>query len=492
MSDDLAVLLSHPCRQCVGHLHEPSQIIGEKHRIAVDLVNNSRQCHAVVEVRLRPFSHRHRETIAQIRWAADNCGRSDHALASNPMGLEKWMGALRERNFRLYFLGQLTSAIGTGMTPVALSFAVLALRHGSASDVGVVLAAQTVPLLIFLLVGGVAGDRFGRRRMMLGADVLRASAETALGLWILFGHPPLWGFLLLPALVGTGTAFFMPSLTGLIPQIVRDDRLAQANALNGLTFSIGSIIGPSIAGVIVATTNPGWAILADALSYVLSVWSLAALRLGPAREASVDSFYAQLRRGWSEFWSRTWLWATVMVASFSNMAMWAPFMVLGAVISKESLGGATAWGTILGAEGAGAVVGGVAMLSLRFSRPLVAASLSLLVWPYPMLVLAYRAPVPVIAVGAFLGGASFAIFDTQWQTTMQREIPSEVLSRVSSYDWFGSLIFLPLGYAVVGPVASVLGIHAMFIIGSACLVVGVGVLLLIPAVRQIRAGAGGT
>jgi len=367
---------------------------------------------------------------------------------------------------------------------------VLALRHGSASDVGTVLAAQTVPLVVFLLVGGVAGDRFGRRRVMLGADVLRASAETALGAWILFGHPPLWAFLLLPALVGTGTAFFMPSLTGLIPQIVPSDRLTQANALNGLTFSIGAIIGPSVAGVIVATANPGWAILADAVSYVLSVCSLAALRLGPITEASSGSFYDQLRRGWHEFWSRTWLWATVMVASFSNMAMMAPFLVLGAVISKESLGGATAWGTILGAEGAGAVVGGVAMLRLRFSRPLVAAAITLLVWPYPLLVLAYRAPVPVIAIGAFLGGAAFAVFDTQWQTTMQREIPAEVLSRVSAYDWFGSLIFLPLGYAIVGPIASVLGIHAMFIIASASLIVGIAVILLIPSARQIRASTG--
>ncbi|MGO9335391.1 MAG: MFS transporter [Acidimicrobiales bacterium] len=408
------------------------------------------------------------------------------------MRWERWLGALRERNFRLYFLGQLTSAIGTGMTPVALSFAVLALRHGSASDVGAVLTAQTIPLVVLLLVGGVAADRFGRRRVMLSADVLRASAETALGAWIVFGHPPFWGFLLLPALVGTGTAFFMPALTGLIPQIVSSERLTQANALNGLTFSIGAIIGPSVAGVIVATASPGWAILADALSYALSVCSLAALRLGPVTEATPDSFYSQLRRGWHEFWARTWLWAIVAAFSVANMAMMAPYLVLGAVISKESLGGATAWGTILGAEGAGAVIGGVAMLRLRFSRPLVAAALSLLVWPYPLLSLAYRAPVPVIVIGSFLGGAAFAIFDTQWQTTMQREIPTEVLSRVSAYDWFGSLVLLPLGYAIVGPVASVLGIHAVFIIGSAYLLMAVALILLIPSVRQMRAGTGGT
>jgi MFS family permease len=398
------------------------------------------------------------------------------------------MGALHERNFRLYFFGQLTSAIGSGMTPVALAFAVLGLRHGSASEVGAVLAAETVPLVIFLLAGGVAADRFGRRRVMLAADVLRATAEAALGAWILLGSPPLWGFLVLSALVGSGMAFFMPALTGLIPQIVSPERLTQANALNGLTFSIGGIIGPALAGVIVATTSPGWAILADGISYVLSVASLAALRLSPAVAPDSESFYAHLRRGWSEFWSRTWLWAIVVSASIFNLVVWAPYFVLGAVIAKASLGGATAWGTILGAQGAGAVIGGVAMLRVRFKRPLVVGTLALLAWPIPLLTLAYLAPVYVIAIGSFLGGVSFAVFDTQWQTTMQREIPREVLSRVSAYDWFGSLVFLPLGYAVVGPVASAVGAHGVFVFGSACLVLGVGAIVAIPAVRHMRAG----
>jgi MFS family permease len=406
------------------------------------------------------------------------------------MRLEKWLGALHERNFRLYFLGQLTSAVGTGMTPVALAFAVLALPHGSASDVGAVLAAETVPLVVFLLVGGVAGDRLGRRRVMLGADVLRAAAQTALGSWILFGHPPLWGFLVLSALVGTGTAFFVPALTGLIPQIVSPERLRQANALNGLSFSIGGIVGPAVAGVVVATASPGWAILADAFSYAVSVASLAALRMGPAVPSAPESFLAQLRTGWSEFWGRTWLWSIVVGASMFNLMTMAPYFVLGAVVAKQSLGGAAAWGTILGAQGAGAVLGGITMLRLHVKRPLVVGALSLLVWPFPMLALAYVAPVPVIAAGAFLGGASFAVFDTQWQTTMQREVPREVLSRVSAYDWFGSLVFLPLGYAIAGPVASVLGMRAVFVAGSAYMCVSVAAALFIPSVRNMRAGTG--
>jgi MFS family permease len=280
----------------------------------------------------------------------------------------------------------------------------------------------------------------------------------------------------------------MPALTGLIPQIVSGERLTQANALNGLTFSIGGIIGPAAAGVIVATSSPGWAILADAISYLLSVASLAALRLAPTtQDATSESFYGHLRRGWSEFWSRTWLWAIVVSASVFNMVAWAPYFVLGAVISKEHLGGARVWGTILGVQGAGAVLGGVALLRLRFRRPLLTAVLSLLAWPFPLLALAYLAPVPVIAFGAFLGGASFAVFDAQWQTTMQRQVPADVLSRVSAYDWFGSLVFLPLGYVIVGPVSSIVGVHAVFVLGSVSIVAAVAILALVPSIRHMRA-----
>jgi Transmembrane secretion effector len=401
------------------------------------------------------------------------------------MRLERWLGALHERNFRLYFVGQLTSSVGTGMAPVALSFAVLALRHSSATKVGEVLTAETVPLVVFLLVAGVIADRLGRRRVMLCADMLRGTAEALLAAWILLGQPPLWGFLVLAALVGTGTAFFMPALTGLVPEIVNSERLSQANALNGLTYSVGSIIGPAIAGVIVATTSPGWAIFADAVSYGVSVACLAALRLQPLAHRTEESFYRQLRDGWREFWSRVWLWSIVLEAAVGNMVMMAPFFVLGAVISKSSLGGATAWGAILGAQGAGSVLGGVVMLRFNFGRPLVAATLSLIVWPFPLLALAYHAPVPVIAIGSFLGGVSFSIFGTQWNSTLQRQVPREVLSRVSAYDWFCSMVFLPLGFAIVGPVSSVIGVHVVFIVGSVSAVLSAAISMCIPSIRHM-------
>jgi MFS family permease len=348
------------------------------------------------------------------------------------MQLESWLGALRERNFRLYFVGQLTSAVGSGMAPVAISFAVLALPHGSASEVGIVLTAGAVPLVLFLLVGGVIADRLGRRVVMLGADLLRCLAQAVLALWILVGHPPLWGFVVLAALVGLGEAFFTPASTGLIQQVVSLERRTQANALNGLSFSIGGIIGPALAGIIVAVSSPGWGVAADSLSYFVSVVTLFAMHVAHWERLEDSSFVHQLKEGWREFWSRTWLWVIVVEASLLNVLVMAPFMVLGPVVAKESLGGAPAWGTILAGFAAGSVAGGIVMLRLRFRRPLAVACLTLVVVAAPLMGLAVVAPTAVITAGAFLGGWSFAMFQVLWDTTMQREIPPELLARVSA------------------------------------------------------------
>jgi MFS family permease len=397
----------------------------------------------------------------------------------------KFLGALSDRDFRLYFVGQMTSAVGTGMTMVALSFAVLA-THAGASALGSVLAAETVPLAVFLLAGGVVADRLGRRRVMLGADALRGAAQAGLGAWVLLGPPPLWGFLVLAALVGTGTAFFTPAIAGMIPSVVREEHLSQANALNGLTFSIGTMVGPAIAGVIVAAASPGWAVIADAASYAVSVATLAMLRSSGGEMPARTGFFHQLRVGWREFWSRTWLWVIVVQWSVGNMLVFAPFFVLGAVIAKRSLGGATAWGTILAFQGVGAIAGGLVMLRVRPGRPLLVAVLSGVLVTWPLLALGLGAPLALIAAGAGASGIQLAVFAVLWDTTIQREVPPESRSRVSAYDWFGSLVFLPAGYAIAGPISGAIGIRTTFVAAGAYCVASTLLVLCVPAVTRLR------
>lgn len=402
------------------------------------------------------------------------------------MSSKAWLRPLRERNFRLFFLGQTTSQVGTGMAPVAVAFAVLA--HGSVSDVGYVLAAGTVPVVVLLLVGGVVGDRISRRRLLLEADSLRTLAELGLGLWVLVGHPPLWGFIALAALMGIGQAFFTPAMTGIVPQLLSADLLQQGNALNGISTSAGGIVGPAIAGVIVAVSSPGWAILADAATYLVSVISLMLIRVDWSAAEHPEAFMALLREGWREFWARAWLWAIVIQWSFVN-ALFASFFVLGPLVAKQSLGGASSWGAILAAEGTGAVIGGVVMLREHPRRPLLVATLSTLMYPLPLFFLAARSTTAAVAVAAFVGGLFMAVFMVQWTTTMQREIPAHVLSRVSAYDWFGSLVFAPMGMALAGPVASKIGISRTLIGCGALIILFVVATLLVPSVVRLTAPA---
>ena len=372
------------------------------------------------------------------------------------------------------------------MAPVAIAFAVLA--HGSASDVGYVLAAGTVPLVILLLAGGVVGDRISRRKLMLQSDALRTIAECALGIWVLLGNPPLWGFMALAALMGVGEAFFSPALTGIVPQMLSEKKLQQGNALNGISNSTGRIIGPAIAGVIVAISSPGWAILIDGLTYFVSVVSLAFIRIEWIASDEPETFITLLRQGWKEFWSRSWLWAVVIQSSSVN-ALFASFLVLGPVVAKQSLGGAPAWGAILAAEGAGAVLGGVIMLRVHPRRPLLIATLSSLVFPVPLFFIATRSPTALIAMFGFLAGGFITVFSVQWTTTLQREVPANVLSRVSAYDWFGSLVFLPIGMALVGPLASRIGITTTLVGSGVLMMLLILAVLAVPSVSRLQAPA---
>jgi hypothetical protein len=244
------------------------------------------------------------------------------------------------------------------------------------------------------------------------------------------------------------------------------------------------LAGPAVAGVIVAGAGAGWALAADAGSYAVSAACIATLRLGWSRpDPAGERFGAGLRTGLREFRSRTWLWSVVTQFSLLAATVFAPFLVLGAVIAKHSLGGADAWGLVLAANGAGGVVAGVVLLRARPRRPLLTGEAMLLVWALPLCALAFKAPLAVLTVSAFAAGAAQGAFEPLWMTTMQQLLPDEVLSRVSAYDWFGSLVFLPVGYLVAGPLSHAVGTRPLLLAGAGWLVVSTSAVL---AVRQVR------
>ncbi|HET7854831.1 MAG TPA: MFS transporter [Gaiellaceae bacterium] len=403
------------------------------------------------------------------------------------MGLADSFGALRERRFRLLWFGQTTSTLGDGLVPVALSFAVIQTLDGSATALGIVLAAHMLPLVAFVLVGGVWADRLPRQFVMLGSDVIRGVVQATAAILLLSGAAEIWHLVVLIAVYGTAEAFFQPASTGLVPATVRPARLQQANALIGLSRSSSFIVGPAIAGVIAATTNPGIVFVVDAATFAVSAACLALLRLPRvAREGERQSFFADLAGGWRELVSHTWLWVIVAWASTYLGIVVAPFLTLGPVIAKESLGGASAWGIIAAGWGAGSLGGYLLALRWKPSRPMLVCSLLVLLVAPAIVLLALRAPALVIAVAQAIGGIGMGFFSAVWQTTLQQHVREEALSRVSAWDWMGSLVFLPLGFVLVGPVSDAIGISTTLWVSVAWAVLSTCAVLLVPSVRNLR------
>jgi predicted MFS family arabinose efflux permease len=399
----------------------------------------------------------------------------------------RWLpGVLQERQFRLFFTGNLTSNFGTQMAPVAIAFAVLGEGYG-ATEVGLVLMAQAIPLVVLVMASGVLADRLGPRVVMLGADVLRLAAHGTLAVLLLTGRPGLLVFIVVEVFVGVGDAMFGPAVTGLIPRVATGPRLQQANALLAAGLSTGQVAGPAVAGIVVATVGPGWAVAADAATYLVSAICLALLHMPRVVASATESIVAQLAAGWREFTSHTWLWVIVLWASFFLMLSYAPYLVLGAVVAKNEYGGAGAWGTILAVQGVGALCGALVMMRVRVERPLLVASLGTFLYAAPIAALALHAPLVVVAAAAFIAGLSLSGWDTLWATTVQREIPPDMLARVSSYDWLGSVALLPVGFALVGPLAHGLGLTGALWFAAGSVVVSTLATLAVPSLRELRA-----
>ena len=392
---------------------------------------------------------------------------------------------LRHRNVRRYFAGYLPSQLGTAMASIALAFAVLD-SGGDAADLGYVFAAQIVAQVVLMLGGGVIADRLGRRRTMLGADLLRTAGQGVLAALLFIGDPPIWSFAVLAAMVGLGNAFFEPAFNGLIVEIAPADELGDAGALFGIASSSARVAGPALAGVLVAAADPATVLGLDAASYAISAVALSGLRLPPVRSAAGHSIIHDLVEGWGEFQSRTWLWVITVQFALFNLVAWGPFLLLGPVLSRADLGGARSWGIILAAYGAGSVLGGLVALGRRPHRPLLVAVVGTLGYPIPLALLALSASTPEVAAGAVVAGLGSAAFNVFWSACIQQQVPVDAQARVASFDLVGSYSAGPIAFAAAGPVAAVIGAHLLLGLGAAWTVVSSLVVIGLPAIRAVR------
>jgi MFS family permease len=396
------------------------------------------------------------------------------------------LGALAERNFRLVFSSTTISAIGDGVSYIALAFAILQIAHNSPTAIGVVLACRQGAAALVTLAAGVVADRLPRHVVLVAVASVQAVVQTVLAA-LLFGHHATVALIAVLAVVyGLADGFVIPAQNGLIPAVVSSSRLQQANALMGLSRSILAFGAPALGGILVAAGSPATAILVDAASFGVAAVLLVRVHVPPRADVvEPEPFLRELRDGWAEFRRQRWIFNTIVFFGIGNFAGQA-WSVLAPLVVKTHYGGAEHFGFVGSCFGVGLVLGGVIMLRWHPSRPLLASCLCAAPFGLGTWMLAFLVPFPVLLAAQVVAGTGLAIHLALWFTVFQQQVPEHARARVSSYDALGSYVLIPLGTAVVGPIAGWVGVRPTLI--GAGLVVQVMNLLVLaqPAVWSIR------
>lgn len=398
---------------------------------------------------------------------------------------------LRHRDFRLLFGGQAISVVGDALFPVALAFAVLELS-GSATSLGLVLAAQALPLALLVLVGGVVGDRLSRQRIMVVSDVARAVVQAVAAGLLIGGVAEIWHLAVLAGLYGAAEAFFRPAAGGLVPRLVPSDDLQQANGLIGMSQSLGMVLGPGLAGVLIALFGPGSAIAIDGASFLVSAACVLAMSTRPGtrvegeEDTTETQFLAQLKEGWREVSSRSWMWVFMIVIGGYHLIALPCVLALGPLVADRELDGASSWAIIVALFGVGAVLGSALALRLKPRRPMVVCGVAFLGAACQPAIIAGAGSTLLIGGLELLAGICVAYGFTLWETTLGREVPPHALSRVTSFDWFTAVGMMPIGYALVGPLADAVGLHPIMFAATAIMVCLAAVSITLPGVRGLE------
>jgi MFS family permease len=393
------------------------------------------------------------------------------------------LAPLREPRFRWYFLSRLVNLAGTTMAPVALAFAVLEVSD-SPGSLGLVLAAHSIPQVVFLLAGGVVADRLGRTLVIQVSNVGAGISQAVLAGLLLSGHAQLWHFVALSVVNGTLSAMSMPALAGIVPALVPREQLQPANVLISMTRSALAILGPSVAAALVVTVGPGWALAADAATWIAAAALLAPVRL-PARDrtGAQPSMVRELAEGWTFFRRTTWLWVVVLAFGVLNAIHAGGLDTLGPVLANDTDIGAHGWGLIMSAQAVGLFTMTLLMLRIPLQRPLFWGMFGVAVFGVPLVVMGLHPQTAWVMAAAFLAGMGIELFSLGWNLAMQEHVPDEMLSRAYSYDMLGSFIAIPVGQLAFGPLAAAFGVRDVLVVGG---LVYLAVALLTLSSRSVR------
>ncbi|MCE0508570.1 MFS transporter [Microbacterium aurugineum] len=360
------------------------------------------------------------------------------------------LAAMQDRNFRWFFLARAITMITGSMSSIALAFAVLEIDN-DARSLSFVLTAFTVSNIVFVLFGGVIADRLPRALIIQACYVVDILSIGAIAALLFTGNATIPLLVMLSIVNGASTAFVLPAMQGIIPQLTTPEHLQQANAMLSFVRSAVTIGGPVLAGILVATAGPAWAMVVQAAGWAVAIPVLALVKLPPPSHAGGTTMFHDLRIGWREFWSRSWLWTVVLAFMVMNAIHIGAWGVVGPYIAKNNdLLGITGWGWVLSAEGAGVLLMTLLLMWFPLRRPLRYGMIGIAAFAIPVTILGVHPAVVLLAMAAFIAGAGAEVFSTGWNLAMMENIPGEKLSRVASYDMLGSFVVMPIGTLIYG------------------------------------------
>ncbi|KAB1153519.1 MFS transporter [Micromonospora sp. DT46] len=366
---------------------------------------------------------------------------------------------LRERRFVLFATARTISVFGNAMGPLALTFAVLDLPGGSPTALSLVLAAISVPRIALMLLGGVIGDRLPRHRVLVAAELMCGTAYGAMTVLVLSGRAGVATLAVCAAVAGTASALLLPSLNGLTAELVAPQARQRGNALLRLGTNTATVAGFTAGGALITWLGPGWALALDAATFAVAALLLARLRLAATTRPAGRNLPAELRDGWREFVRRRWLWQIVLAAAVINAAVGVTFGLAGPLLARAHLGGAGAWSGVLAGYAVGMFAGVLVAMRIRTTRPLRTAVLAVSLLGLPALLLGAGAALPFVILAAVLAGVAFDVFGVLWETTVQSEVPTEAMSRVSAYEWLGAVGLGPPVMIAAGLVVPAIGVR---------------------------------
>lgn len=377
------------------------------------------------------------------------------------------------------------SNLGNGMSPIALAYGVLSIEGTDGSDLSLVIGARYFPLVAFMLFGGVLADRFQRNRIVGVVDVVGSLLVGVSALTFIFGFPKVWLLVVMGALFGILNALWWPAMSGVLPEILPKEKLQEGNAVVGLMTNLGYISGTLLGGVLVATFNAGWALLVDSISFFIAgviVWNL---DLPNKTRIESPGIIHDLRVGWREFISRSWVVTMVFTFAIINMSFESMLQVLGPLNFSDPETGPRYWSFNLAGMTAGMMIGGFIVLKMKFKRPLFISMILIavsVVWDFA---LAFQAPLLLCILAAIFSGVTLEFFMVTWATSMQTHIPEESYSRVSAYDTLGSYGIAPIGIVIAGPLAGHFGVSTILIATGTLTFIAACASLTVKSVRTL-------